>query len=535
MNIFSLSNQLLARPMRLFFCLLGVLANLSSPPLAAEKTEFNLGSASLADIHAAMEAGALSAERLVELYLARIEAYDKQGPSLNSVFFLNENAMEEARALDVEWRALGPRGPLHGIPVVVKDLVDVKGLPTTGGFKPFGMPLPAQDATIVKKIREAGGIILAKVATTNWYGNGFDDTHFHGPTRNPHNPAHLPGSSSNGTGASMAAWFAAVGIGTDTGGSVMIPSAHSGLAGVVATQGLVSRAGIMPRGATQDRAGPMGRSVYDITVLLAVIAGWDADDLITFDGLNHFPSPDWASSVAEASLPGMRIGVLREMVHNGSEYEEGRVIFEEAISALRAGGAQVVDPILSGLDLKVLATSAVGRTAEYEKIAMQNAYLARFGSSVPYRTIQEMMAALDDDLFSPAMHSSLLLEAPDRSDTYLARARLRKHLRSVITELCDKHDFDALVFPFSLLPPATIEAPIRGEGRSNALSSNNGLPSVIVPAGYSSSNLPIGLQFIGKPYSDLSVLKAAAAYEKSVKPLRLPDSTPALPGERFSF
>jgi Asp-tRNA(Asn)/Glu-tRNA(Gln) amidotransferase A subunit family amidase len=502
---------------------------------ASAKT-FDLSTATVADVQAAMDAGALTSEKLVQLYLNRIEAYDAKGPSLKAVFFLNPEALETAKALDAERKISGPRSLLHGIPVVVKDLVDVEGMPTTGGFKPFGTPTPERDAELVRRIKEAGGIILAKVATTNWFGNGFDDTHFHGPTKNAYNPLHLPGSSSNGSGAAMAAWFATVAIGTDTGGSVRIPSAHSGLAGMVATQGLVSRGGILPRGATQDRAGPMGRSIQDIATLLTLIAGWDAEDAMTYQGVGHYPDPAWLDSIAAADIRGKRIGVLREMMYEGPEHEEGLAIFESTLETLSEAGAQIIDPVLTGLDLKTLATSAVGRTAEYEKIYNQNAYLKRFGANRPYATIQDMMSQNDPALFAKAMHSALDLESATTSPEYEARIRLRTMLRQTVEETMERLDLDALIFPFSTLPPNRIDSTQpRAPGGSNSLSSNNGLPSIILPGGYTSDNLPIGIEFVGKPFSDLMLLQVASGAEKVMPMRKLPRTTPPLSGEVFDF
>jgi amidase len=302
---------------------------------------------------------------------------------------------------------------------------------------------------------------------------------------------------------------------------------------MVATQGLVSRAGIMPRGVTQDRAGPMARSVYDVAVVLSVIGGWDSEDLLTFTGVDHFPEPDWPARVAAAALPGKRIGVLREMIHQGPAHAEGIALFERALTDLRKGGAQVFD-VLSGLDLKVLATSAMGRTAEYEKIPNQNAYLARFGPNAPFKTIQEMITAVGPEQFASAMNTALLLPPPDHSPDYLARLRLRFQLRSVITELCARHELDALVLPFSTLPPAKLsESGVGGTG--NSLASNNGLPSVIVPGGYTSEGLPMGVQFLGAPFTDLAVLEVAHAFEKASARRISPPTTPALPGENFSY
>src|SRR5688572_31937171 len=284
---------------------------------ATNAANFDLSTATIADINAAMDANALDSEKLVGLYLKRIDAYDKKGPKLNAVITLNKNALAEARALDAERKSKGRRSALHGIPIVVKDLIDVAGMPTTAGFKPFGAPVPLRDAAIVTKLKAAGAIIIAKVATVNWFGNGFDETHVIGKSLNPYHLEFQPGGSSNGTGVSMAAWFATVGVGTDTGGSVRGPSAFNSLAGMVATQGLVSRSGIVPRGATQDRAGPMGRSVYDIALLLSYMTGWDAEDLMTTRGFGHFPQSNLNDLLTAPDLKGRRIGVLREMISEG--------------------------------------------------------------------------------------------------------------------------------------------------------------------------------------------------------------------------
>src|SRR5882724_8184192 len=206
-------------------------------------TPFDLSTATIADINAAIDAGALSSEKLVTLYLARLDAYDQKGPKINSVITLNHKVLEEAKTLDAERKSKGRRSPLHGIPVMIKDLIDVAGLPTTAGFKPFGAPVPPRDAGVVERLHKAGAIVLAKVATVNWFGKGFDDTHPIGRTMNPYNFDYTPGMSSNGVGASMAAYFGTVGIGTDTGGSVQIPSSYCSLVGMVATQGMVTRTG----------------------------------------------------------------------------------------------------------------------------------------------------------------------------------------------------------------------------------------------------------------------------------------------------
>jgi Asp-tRNA(Asn)/Glu-tRNA(Gln) amidotransferase A subunit family amidase len=523
-----------------FIHLFVLAAVFAATPSGARAATFDLATATIADIDAAIDAGALSSEQLVGLYLKRIEAYDKKGPRVNAVIMLNPKALQEARALDVERKAKGRRSPLHGIPVVVKDLIDVAGLPTTAGYKPFGAPIAPRDAEIVRRMRQAGAVILAKVNTVNWFGNDYDETHVIGATLNPYNLEYSPGGSSNGTGAALAANFATIGIGTDTGGSVQNPSAYCSLAGMVATQGLVSRAGIVPRGATQDRAGPMGRSVYDITVLLSHISGWDAEDLITSRAMGHFPKEDWSRYLTAADLKGRRIGVLREMIYTRPVDAEGLGIFERSLDDMRKAGAQIVDPVLTGLDLKALTTSAAGRTAEYEKLFVQNAYLERLGPNRPYRTMQEMIEKVGPGKFQKAMLDALTLDPPDKSADYEARMRNVTMIRELIEELVDRYKLDALVFARNTVPPPRFEnmavQPPYPIGGSNSLSSNSGLPSVIMPAGYTQKEgLPIAVQFVSKPFDDLRLLQVAYGFEQSNKRRRAPATTPPLRGERFDY
>jgi len=510
---------------------LAVLGSAAAPAAHVPKT-FDLQTATIADINAAIDAGALTSERLVALYLARIAAYDRHGPKLNAVITLNEQALEQARALDRERAETGRRSALHGIPVVLKDLIDVAGMPTTAGFVPFGAPVPARDAAVTARLKAAGAIILAKVATVNWFGNGFDATHPIGPSLNPYDLAYSPGGSSNGPGVAMAAYFASVAIGTDTGGSVRIPAAYNSLAGMVATQGLVSRAGIVPRGATQDRAGPMGRNVYDLAVALAAISGWDAEDAATSAGFGRFPQADWAEKLG-TSLSGRRIGVLREMLYTGPAHEAGRALFERALEDLRKAGAVVIDPVLTGLDLKALATSAVGRTAEYEKLAVQNAYLARLGPAAKFATVEDMIATVGRDKFSRLMLEALELPAPETSPDYLARVRHRAMMIELIDSTVERLSLDALVMPFSTLPPPRLAG---GDGGARqSLASNNGLPSIVMPAGYTAEGLPIGIEFVGKYFDDLTLLSVARGYELASKRRSTPVTTPPLPGERFTY
>jgi Asp-tRNA(Asn)/Glu-tRNA(Gln) amidotransferase A subunit family amidase len=509
-----------------------VLFLILAAPLPA--ATFDLSTATIADINDAFDAGALTSEKLVQLYLARIEAYDKQGPEINAVIALNPHAVSQARALDAERRATGPRSPMHGIPVVVKDLVDVVGLPTTGGFKPFGKAYPPRNSTVAQKLIDAGAIILAKVNTTNWWGRGFDETHVLGPTLNPYNTLHDCSGSSNGTGASITAWFATAGLGTDTGSSVQGPSAICGLAGMVASHGMVSRAGTVPQGAHQDRVGPMCRSVHDVAVMLSVISGWDSEDLTTYHGVTHFPKGDWSHELRQVNLQGRRIGVLREMIHTGPDHAEAIAIFDMALADMRAAGAFIVDPVLTGFDLKNVTKGSEARTAEFEKIHTQNAYLARLGSAAPFKSMQDMVAQVGREKFSPRLLEALDRPRPDRSEEYLARLDARVMIQQIIADAVDKYDLDCLVLPYRTIPALPWAGPRHPES-SNNLTSNSGLPAVITPCGYTAKNLPIALQFIGTMHDDLTLLQVAYGYEQAVKPRRPPGATPPLAGEVFEY
>jgi amidase len=515
--------------------------------LAADRV-FELSTATLADINAAMDAGALSSEKLVGLYLKRIAAYDKNGPKINSVITLNPKALEEARALDRERKAKGPRSPLHGVPVMIKDLIDVAGLPTSAGYKPFGAPVPLRDAFVVQKLHEAGAIVLAKVATVNWFGKGFDATHPIGRTLNPYNVDYTPGGSSNGVGASMAAWFGAVGIGTDTGGSVQIPSAYNSVVGMVATQGLVSRSGIVPRGPTQDRAGPMARNLYDVAAVLSIIAGWDAEDGDTLAAMPNFPKGDWSKQLGAPSLAGKRLGVLREMFDTGPYDPEVKAIFDRSLEDMRSAGAIVVDPVMTGLDLRTATSNAQIGTSHprlgkvdlpYELIPSTNAYFERLGPKRPWKKLEDMLVKVGPTQLSTEYYKALEFKSPETYPDYVSRQTLRAAVSKNIANRLAALELDAVVLPYQTVPPPPWDESkdpyAGGSARTNNLTSATGLPGIIMPAGYTAANLPVALQFVTEPFNDLTLLQVAYGYEQASKRRVPPALTPALPGERFTY
>jgi len=434
---------------------------------------------------------------------------------------------------------------MHGIPIVVKDLVDVAGLPTTAGFKPFGAPIPERDAAVVTRLKAAGAIILAKVSAENWFGSdGFGATHPIGATLNPYNVEYTPGGSSNGPGASMASWFATVGVGTDTGGSLQMPAAYNSLVGMLATQGLVSRAGIVPRSLTQDRAGPLGRSVYDVAVMIDAMAGFDPEDLDTREGLGRYLQATRAGQLTVPDLRKFRIGVLREAMTNLPANTEVQTLFDAALEDMRKAGAQVLDPVISGIDLARQSDSSSIGVWPYEVIIAGDVYLKRLGPKRPFKTMKEMITTVGPEKFVDSYVLALSYPPLDEDPGFMRRYRGRQAIRDLIESLLARYDLDAFVIQYGSTPPLAknvsgAAAPAGGrdsrELRGGGIVSSTGLPGIVMPAGYTKDNLPVGIEFIGKSFDDLRLLQVAYGYEQATKKRRSPQITPPLPGEKFDY
>lgn len=499
--------------------------SLPSSPLPA--ATLDLTTASAADLQAAFASGSLTSEKLVSLYLARITAYDTAGPKLASFLTLNPRAADEARALDAERKAGKVRGPLHGVPVVFKDLIDIAGLPTTMGHAPFGAPVPSRDATLVTRLRAAGCVMLAKVSTRNWFGS--DEQHPIGYTLNPYKPGYSPGFTSNGPGAAIACYFSTLAIGTDNSASVQHPAANCSVVGMVATQGMISRAGIMTNSATQDRPGPMAQSVYDVAALVSVLAGWDAEDFMTFRAMGYFPGHDWSKDLKPGALKGKRIGVLREMIYDGPAHAEAKAVYQQALDDMRQAGAFIVDPVLTGIDLKNQTQSAFISPASYEQRAHQNVYLARLGSATKWKNVEEMIAAT-----VTSARGSRNLPPPDQSDDALARYRARDAMIKLIHDTMDRYSLDAIALPYRTIPPEPYPGPRPPESSTN-LTSCTGLPAIIVPGGYIPDGRPIGIQILGREHSEPMLLQVAYGYEQASQRRKIPALTPPLPGESFTY
>jgi amidase len=503
--------------------------------LAVQAATFELTSAGVREINEAFASGALTAEKLVGLYLARIAAYDQAGPKLNAIILINPNALEEARLLDAE-RKLGKiRGPLHGIPVLVKDNYDTFDMATTGGSIGFKGSIPAYDAFMVKKLREAGAIIIAKTNMDEMARGGNGVSSLGGQTLNAHRPDLIPGGSSAGTGTGLAAYYAPLGLGTETGGSVRHPANDNNIAGMVATEGLLSRAGIMPISLSQDRGGPMAQSVYDLAVSLTIMAGVDANDQITRLSIGHTSLQRYENFLTPGSLKGKRLGVLRDLFKPGAEHEPYNQLIVDAIAAMKKEGAIIVDPVSTGTDLFAM-TQGQG-LGNYEYKWAFNAYLAARGPNQPFYSLKDLLA-------SGKFHERLRKNYTDseaavpmeQSAEYAGKYRNRAMLKKTLEELIAKFDLDAFVYPVrSGALPAAGTWPLPPGVSGQSVSDYCGLPSITVPAGFTSDGTPQGIEFMTAAFEDAKLLQVAYGYEQLSKLRKLPSLTPPLPGEKFDY
>ncbi len=506
-------------------------------PSPAAAQSLTLSSATVADLNQAFDAGTLSSERLVELYLARIEAFDQAGPALNAVLWLNDRALETARALDAERRTSGPRSPLHGIPVVLKDNVDTADMPTTAGSILLAGSIPRDDAFIVQKLRAAGTIILAKVNMSE-LASGVTMSSAGGFMRNPHDPARSPSGSSGGTGVAVAAAYAQLGIGTDTGGSVRGPTTANGIAGLKPTHGLLSRDGIVPLALSFDMAGPMGRHLYDVAAMLGVMTGVDPADPATARSEGR-AATDYTRFLDPGALSGARIGVARDFMGQDAEVDW---IVEASLQAMRRAGATVVDVRFPQwlLDVKGDWYTTI-RWREFR--AQIPEYLATIGPEYP-KTLEEMVERSQEIVSTteegggpnPTRWSLLVQEEASGSLTDHEYVAMRDHglpmVRGLVEGLLDAEGLDAIVYPTSPMRPSLVEGGGGGGGPSATNIANlTGFPDLIVPAGFTSDRLPVGLSFLGRPFSEPTLFGLGYAFEQLTRARRDPVTTPPLPGE----
>jgi len=525
---------------------------LSAPALCQAKT-FELETASVADIQAAVDAGALTYEKLVMLCQARIQAYNESGPALHAFITLNPKALDEARARDAQFKATGRPGPLFGIPLIPKDNYDTADLPTTAGSFLLDGSVPPQDATIIKKLRDAGMIILGK-ANLNEFASGGAGTpsgfsSLGGQTRNPHDPTRNPGGSSGGTGASIAAWFAPLGLGSDTGGSIRNPCSFNGIVGIKPTNGLVSRAGIVPLTHSLDTGGPMGRTVSDIALALGFMTGLDDRDPLTATQIG-LAYTDYTQFLKKDALKGARIGVNRNLVGMNADVD---AIFDRAVAELKAAGAVIIDPVVYPdyiMAARAGISTALRNTEFREEMAK---YLATLKPGYP-QNLTEMSAKADTltaptDRYSPnwGLFEMFKVENAGPSSASFAYKAVKEYgmpmFKAAVVGVFEQYKLDAMIYTTNPTPAPTIIPPFKakpGTPMTTGVSLTNianitNFPDVIVPAGVTGEKLPVTISFFGVAYSEPKLLAYAYAYEQATHHRVAPATTPALPGEKFDY
>jgi amidase len=501
-------------------------------PMRLPAQKFEVMETTIAEVQAAFASGRLTCRALVQSYLDRIAAYDKTGPALNAIQFVNPRALEQADSLDAVRRNKGSRGSLHCVPVLLKDQVETSTMPTTYGSALFKDFIPKRDATIVRRLTGAGALILAKT-TMGEFASRFVGSAF-GIVRNAYDPTRNPSGSSGGSASGVAANFGLVGIGEDTGGSIRGPAAVSSLVGLRPTTPLVSRFGMMPANPSQDTMGPMTRCVADAARVLDVIAGYDPNDPVTAETIGNMPA-SYLSALKPDALKGARIGVLRSRRDSATvarapeEYAKVRSVFDQALADLRKLGVEVVDSFA----IPTLNDRRAGNDFETEQAT--DAYLAQHPDA-PVKTLKEILLA---GTVNP-WRARGMMDLVGRRTTdpgYLTVMQQRAALRiSVLKAMADAR-LDAIIYATYDAPPTPIAddvltnprtADAYGRGDNRGLSPTIGFPALTVPAGFTSDSLPVGLELLGRPYTEAALLGYAFAYEQATKRRRPPPTTPPL-------
>lgn len=474
---------------------------------------FRLEEATIASVHNAMIKGELSCRQLIEKYVERIQRYDKQGPGINSIITLNPNVFDTASELDKEMKDTGITKSLHGIPVLLKDNINTMDMPTTAGSISMEGFVPKEDAFIVKRLKEAGAIILAKVNLHEFAIWGETASSILGQTLNPYDLTRTPGGSSGGTGAGIAANFGMIGIGTDTINSIRSPASACSLVGFRPTIGLVSRNGIVPYSLTQDTAGPIMRTVEDAAKVLDVIAAYDAGDPITAWSVGHIPN-SYTEYLKRDGLKGKRIGVLKSFFGEEREHQEVNKVINNALEEMRRNGTTLID-IEENIDANKLVNEVSVHLYDFK--THLNQYLHELGSSVKINALEQIIASgkyhkgIEDNI---KLANTLDINA----DAYKNRIIKRLELKNYVMEIMAKYNLDALVYPHQKRPVVKV-----GEiqvDRNGVLGSVTGFPSCVVPAGFTnvkttaSMGIPIGLEILTREWGEPILFEIAHSYEK---------------------
>jgi amidase len=497
--------------------------------------------ATLAEIQALFADGSLTSERLIGLSRDRINAYDGEGPALNALITINDGALQTARALDEERREQGPRGPLHGIPVILKDNYDTADMVTTGGSATLANGRPVDDAAVVRRLRDAGAVIIAKANMSEFalsYGwLGYSSVI--GQTKNPYNPLRDPSGSSSGSAAAIAAGYATLATGTDTAGSVRGPASVTGIVGIKPTMGLVSRDGIIPASLSFDVAGPIARSVTGAAIMLEVMAGMDAADPATAASKGQVFKAE--AALDDGALDGARIGVVSAFVGANPGVD---AVFADALSTFEAAGARLVEIELpEPLDN---LWSVMGPVVDAEFKAQIEAYLATLPGDAP-RTVGDLIELAESsaiaDSSTPLNPARIQgFRDAEESGGYESDARAKSvensipKVRQMVLGILDGEELDALVFPTMACPASPrhdVEDPtyiceIDDPYRPCYLASTTGFPEITVPGGFTGDGLPVGISLLGRPFAEQRIVGLAYAFEQRTLARGVPRHTPSL-------
>ena len=497
-------------------------------PLAAQ--QYRVEESTIAELHRALQSRRATCRSVVDQYLRRIEAYDKQGPAINAVVSVNPQARAVADSLDRRYASGGLVGPLHCVTVMVKENMETVELPTTAGSQALAGFVSQWDAFQVKHLKAAGAIVLAKSNMAELAFSPYETVSsiLPGYTRNPYSLDRVTAGSSGGTAAAVAASYAAVGLGTDTGNSIRGPSAHQALVGIRSTMGLTSRGGIAPLNLAADIAGPMARSVEDAVRVFQAIVGEDPDDPATAASRGR-PIPDYGAALVPDGLRGARIGVLTQAYLTATTDSEVVAVFRRALDDLRKAGATVLDSMIID-SLPDWRRGQSGSCSPFKRDF--EAWLARHGDRAPVKTLEQLIA-------SRRFHPSIELRLQQAqaagivSDTAAgcrSRDEFRARLRGAVLGLMERHRLDALVYPTWSNPPRLIGDLNTPHGDNNQLfSPSTGFPAITVPMGWlRGGSLPAGIQFFGRPWGESSLIRLAYGYEQATHHRRPPSTAPPL-------
>ena len=509
---------------------LGVGLLLASPTEAGAFQLFQTEEATIADIQAALKARTLTCRALVQMYLDRIEAYDKKGPALNAIVAINADALKTADSLDVKYAQTGPTGPLHCVPIIVKDNYDTVDMPTSAGSLSLKGSIPPWDAFQVRKLREAGAIMLVKTNMAEFAFDPFETVGslLPGYTRNPYALERVTAGSSGGTAASVAANFGAVGLGTDTGNSIRGPASHASLVGIRSTMGLTSRDGIVPLFLDKDVGGPMARTVADAVAVFDVIAGYDPADPVTAASQGKRPD-SYMKFLVKDGLGGVRLGVVRQLFTPQNTDPEVMKRMEQALVDLQRHGAQIVDTFRVAEIDDIPPATLFCRRFKFDI----NEYLARLGPSAPVKSLEDIIKSTK---FHPSIEKRLIdrqAEPPLAENQWcIQAAENTRRLREAVQKAMDDAKVDALVYPTWAFPPRLIGDLNTPHGNNSPrLSPPTGFPAITVPMGFVRGTLPVGLQVFGRAWSEPTLIKIVYAYEQATRHRRPPASTPPLPAQ----